>query len=185
MTTRYRFDPEHSRFTVRAFATGLLSFLGHSPTFAARTFAGAVEFEDDLIAKMRLELTVEAGSLVAVGDVPGPARGEMEDRMRAEVLETGRFPEIAFRAAARSAERLTPGRYRMELDGTLTLHGVARPHRVAGELVMFGDGLHLRGDATVRMSDFGIRPVTALGGAIRLRDDVTLSFDVAGVPEAT
>ena len=102
MTTRYRFDQEHSRFTVQAFAAGLLSFLGHSPTFAARAFAGTVEFEDELIAKMRLELTVEAGSLAAASDGPGPARREMEDRMRGEVLETSRFPEIAFRAAATS-----------------------------------------------------------------------------------
>ena len=41
MTTRYRFDPSLSRFTVRAFASGLLSFVGHSPTFAVRQFAGA------------------------------------------------------------------------------------------------------------------------------------------------
>lgn len=184
MTSRYRFDPEHSRFTVQAFTAGLLSFLGHSPTFAARSFAGAVEFEDDLIAKMRLEITVEAGTLAAAADVPAPARSEIEGRMRTEVLETERFPEIAFRAAATSAERLAPGRYRMELDGTLSLHGVARPHRVTGELTMLADGLRVRGAATVRMPEFGIQPVTALAGAVRLRDDVSLSFDLAAVPEA-
>ncbi len=45
MTARYRLDPGQSRFTVQAFATGLLSFLGHSPTFAVRDFAGAVRFD--------------------------------------------------------------------------------------------------------------------------------------------
>src|SRR6185312_12624207 len=49
--------------TVEAVAAGLLSFLGHSPTFAVREFAGAVEFPDDLIASLRLDLTVGAGGL--------------------------------------------------------------------------------------------------------------------------
>src|SRR5689334_12334683 len=129
MTSRYRFDPTHSRFTAQAFAAGLLSFVGHSPTFAVRDFAGAVEFPDDLIANLRLELTVGAGSLAVGGDVKPADCGEIEGRMRADVLETATFPEIAFRAAAASTTKLTPGRYRVALDGTLALHGVSRPHR--------------------------------------------------------
>ena len=35
---RYRIDPGRSRFTVQAFATGLLSAFAHSPTFAVRDF---------------------------------------------------------------------------------------------------------------------------------------------------
>jgi polyisoprenoid-binding protein YceI len=185
MTTRYRLDPGHSRFTVRAFAAGLLSFLGHSPTFAVREFAGAVEFPDDLIAKMTLELTVGAGSLAAGGEVKPSDRREIEDRMRADVLETAAFPEIAFRAAASGTEKLAQGHYRMMLDGTLSIHGTARPHRVPVELTMFPDGLRLRGETNVRMSAFGIEPVTALGGTIRLQDETKLAFDLAALPKAT
>jgi hypothetical protein len=36
MAVHYRLNPGESRFTVQAFASGLLSFLGHSPTFAIR-----------------------------------------------------------------------------------------------------------------------------------------------------
>ena len=45
MTTRYKLDPVGSRFTVRAFAAGMFSFLGHSPTFAVTDFGGGVSFE--------------------------------------------------------------------------------------------------------------------------------------------
>ena len=45
MMTRYRLDPGQSRFTVQAFATGMLSFLAHSPTFAVRAFRGDVEID--------------------------------------------------------------------------------------------------------------------------------------------
>jgi hypothetical protein len=33
------------------------------------------------------------------------------------------------------------------------------------------------------MSDHRIRPVTALGGAIKLKDELSLSFDLVGLPE--
>ena len=33
------------------------------------------------------------------------------------------------------------------------------------------------------MSEFGIRPVTALGGTIKLKDELKLSFDLAALPE--
>jgi polyisoprenoid-binding protein YceI len=185
MTTRYRFDPGHSRFTARAFAAGLLSFLGHSPTFEVGDFAGVVEFPDDRSANLRPELTVGAGGLSATGEVKPADRGEIEGRMRAEVLEAVAFPEIAFRAAAASTERAATGRYRVTLAGTLALHGVARPHRVDADPEVLADGLRLRGETGLRMSDFAIRPVTALGGTIRLRDEVKLAFDPAAVPEAS
>jgi polyisoprenoid-binding protein YceI len=185
MTTRYRFDPEHSRFTVQAFAAGLLSFLGHSPTFAARDFGGRVEFPDDVITRLRLELTVGARSLTVAGEVKPTDHREIEDRMRGEVLEVARFPEITFEADAAATEKLAPGRYRVTLDGTLTLHGVTRPHQMGAELAVFADGLRLRGETGLRMSDFAIRPVTALGGTIRLKDEVALAFDLAAIPEAS
>ena len=45
MTARYLLDPTHSRFTVQAFAAGMLSFLGHNPTFAVTGFAGEVTLD--------------------------------------------------------------------------------------------------------------------------------------------
>lgn len=183
MNSRYRFDPDRSRFMVQAFADGMLSILGHSPTFAIRDFAGAVEFVDDLIAQMRLEVTIGAKLLAALGDLSAGDRRESEDRARREVLDSGQFPDVAFRGAAADVEKVEAGRYRMALEGALTLRGVTRPYRGAAELAMFADGLRLRGEAGLRMSDFGIAPVTALGGTLRLKDDVTFIFDLAAMPE--
>lgn len=183
MTPRYQFDPEHSRFTVQAVATGLLSFLGHSPALAVRDFTGVVEFPDDLIANLRVKLTVGATSVAASDDVKPGDRRQIEGRMREDVLETEKFPEITFRAAAATTEKLAPGRFRVVLEGDLSLHGVARPHRVTGELAVFKDGVRLQGESRLRMSEFAIGSVAALGGTIRLQDEVKLSFDLAAIPE--
>jgi polyisoprenoid-binding protein YceI len=182
--TRYRLDAEESRFTVQAFAVGLLSFLGHSPSFAIRDFHGTVEFEDDLIAKMRLAMSVGANSLSVLGPVKFADRQEIEDRTRHDVLDTTHFPEAEFRAVSAATERIAPGDYRVRLDGDLTLHGTIRPLHLEAQLMMLADGLRLRGETALAMSDFAIEPVTALGGTIRLQDRVTLSFDLSARPEA-
>ena len=181
--SRYIIDAAHSEFHVQAFATGLLSFVGHSPTFAIRNFTGAVEFVDDLIAKMRLELTVPSGQLLVLDDMKLADRREIEDRTRDEVLQAAAFPEITFRASTIAAEKRELGRYAMTLEGPLSLRGVSRPYRVGGELKMFSDGLRISGETSLRMSDFGIHPVSALGGTLRLKDEVNLKFELLALPE--
>jgi polyisoprenoid-binding protein YceI len=183
MGNRYKLDPGHSRFTVQAFATGLLSFFAHSPTFAVRRFAGVMEFDGDAIAGMRLLLTVEADGLELVDQVKAADRAEIEGRMRREVLETAAFPEIKIEAAVVANERVSPGRYRVRVVGPLALHRITREHAADTELLVFDDGMRLRGESALRLSDFGIRPVTALGGAIKLKDGLKVSFDLAALPE--
>jgi polyisoprenoid-binding protein YceI len=183
MRTRYRLDPGHSKFTVQAFAGGLLSFFAHSPTFAVRDFAGEVDFEDDAVESMRLQLAVKAGALALVDQVKAADRVEIEGRMRGEVLETAAYPEIRFEAAVRASERIEPGRYKVQLAGPLALHGVTREHQADVELLIFDDGVRLRGASPLRLSEYRIRPVTALAGAIKLKDELKVSFDLAALPE--
>ena len=63
--------------------------------------------------------------------------------------------------------------------------GVGRLDRdvAEAELRLYTDGLRLIGSCPLRMSDYGIRPVTALGGSIRLKDEMRLSFDLVALPE--
>jgi polyisoprenoid-binding protein YceI len=183
MAARYRIDPSRSRFTVQAFATGALGLLGHSPTFAVRDSAGALRFEGGQIAGLALELTVKAASLTLEDRVSASDRREIEDRMRRDVLETDRYPEITYRAANPAIEEVARGRFRLRVAGDLSLRGVTRPQPVDADLIVFEDGVQLVGGAPLRMSGYGIRPVTALGGTIRLKDDVRVAFDLAALLE--
>jgi polyisoprenoid-binding protein YceI len=182
--TRYRFEPAQSRFTVQAFAGGLLSFLGHSPRFTVRGFAGSVEFPDDEIDRMRLELSIPSGGLAMDDAAEAEHRLEIESRMKAEVLEAAAFPEIEYQAGATKSQRLgNPGRYRVMLVGSLSLRGVGRPHGLEVELAVYSDQLRLRGETSLRMSDYSIAPISTLGGMIRIQDEVKLAFDLAARPE--
>jgi polyisoprenoid-binding protein YceI len=134
---------------------------------------------------MRLGLTVRADSLELVDNVRPADRQEIEGTMRQDVLETAAFPEVAFASDEVSSETVARGRYRVQVGGRLSLHGVVRAHPVAAELVVFDDGLRLRGESPLALSDYRIRPVTAVGGAIKLRDVLRVSFDLAAVPEGS
>jgi polyisoprenoid-binding protein YceI len=178
---RYRIDPGRSRFTVQAFAAGLLSSFAHSPTFAVRDYRGEVRL-GSTPENLELDLDVDPRSLDLEDRVSAADRREIEARMWDEVLEVARYHTVGFRGRATRAEPIAQGRYRLAIAGDLTLHGVTRPHPIDAELIVFGDGLRLGGGSTLRMSEFGIRPVTALGGAIKLKDELRLTFDLAALP---
>jgi len=90
--------------------------------------------------------------------------------IREEVLKTDKYPRIEF-----DGEVSGDARGKLELRGTLQLHGQSRP--VASELVVHGD--HLRATFELAPTDFGITPFKALAGAITVRDRVRVTLDVA------
>ncbi len=83
----YEIDPGISRFTVRAFASGLLSAFGHSPTFAIREFEGEVQLASDSLEGAGLRLKINAASLNVQDEISDKDRREMERMMNQDVLE--------------------------------------------------------------------------------------------------
>ena len=181
MLARFRFDPGQSEFKVQAIAAGLLSFAGHSPTFAIRDYRGGMGLDGDELHATALDVTAIADSLALQDRVGDRDRDEIEGRMKRDVLEVAAHPEIAFRAEDLATEPIAPGRRRLFAHGQLSLHGVTRPHRLEAELQLHEDALRLLGVTRLRLSDYRIRPVSALGGAITLKDELTLTFDLIGL----
>jgi polyisoprenoid-binding protein YceI len=177
---RYILDPAQSRFTVRAFASGLLSGLGHSPTFAIRDFGGELCFATGAPAEAAIRIAVKADSLTVTDPVNPKDREEIERRMGEEVLETARYPEVVYRGAEIAADRIADDWYRLRIAGELSLHGVKKAHPVAAQLRLLGDEMRLSGQCTLALSAYRIRPVTALGGTIKLKDELKLDFDLVG-----
>jgi polyisoprenoid-binding protein YceI len=59
----------------------------------------------------------------------------------------------------------------------VTLHGVTRTLAIPVHVTLASDGtMTARGTLTIRQSDFGIRPVTAAGGAVRVKDGLDVLF---------
>jgi polyisoprenoid-binding protein YceI len=181
---RFVIDASRSRFTVHATSGGMLSLLAHNPTFAVRDFAGELRWQPDAAEKQGFDMTLRADSLKLTDEVRPVDRDEVEGRMRREVLEVMRFPEIAYSAKKIETTAGTGNRHRLRLLGALALHGVANPLPIDADLVRYDDGVRMQGEASLRMSEFRIRPVTALGGTIQVRDALKLAFDLVGWQEA-
>ncbi len=184
-TVRYQIDAKGSTFTVRATATGMLSAFGHNPTIAIPDFQGDVRFASDALEYARLRLVIQAASLVVTDDISNKDRQEIERRMHNEVLETDGFPEIIYECSHdHPVQRMGDGLYSASLDGELTLHGITRREPVSARVRLIGDNLRATGEFAVCLSNYEIRPVSAAGGTIKLKDEIKLSFNVSAQKQA-
>lgn len=174
---RYLVEPGLSRFTVKAFATGLLSALGHSPTFAIRDFEGEAWLAPATLENAGVRMRVWAGSLELQDHINDQDRREIEHKMRDIVLETARFPEIVYECDSVSSNS-SRSQSSVVLDGKLTLRGVTGKLLITAQLSAPGDLLRASGEFAIRQSDYHIKPVTALAGTLKLKDELKFSFDV-------
>jgi polyisoprenoid-binding protein YceI len=177
---RYLIDARKSNFTVRGFATGMLSAFAHDPVIAIQDFEGEVQFAPAALESVYLRIVIPAASLTVTNDVSKKDREEMERKMQREVLETDAFPEIIYECnRASSVRKLGEGSYLVGLSGELALHGMKREQPVAARVTVNGESSRAAGEFSVRLSDYDIKPVTGAGGTIKLKDELKLSFDIA------
>lgn len=164
---------------MQASSTGLLSAFGHDPRIAIRDFQGDVDFTPGsaTLDDARLQLRIRADSLKVTDDISEKDRDEIEHRMYAEVLETERFPDIVY-DCLRVTGSGSLDRYWVGLNGEVTLRGVTRMLLVNARLNVNGNSLRASGEFSMKQSDFGIPPVTAAGGTIKLKDELKCMFDI-------
>jgi polyisoprenoid-binding protein YceI len=178
-TARYVIDAGASTLTARAFATGLLASFGHNPAIAIPDIEGEISLHSEAIERSSVRLTIHADALAVAGDMSDKDRNEINRKMHEEVLESDSYPNIVFESTHGSASQTGDGQYWVALNGQLTLHGVTRPHAVSGRVSLPGDTLRATGEFSVLLSDYEIRPVSAVGGAVKLKDEIKLSFTIS------
>jgi polyisoprenoid-binding protein YceI len=175
---RYAIDARGSRVTIRAFASGLLSAMGHNPVIAARDVSGEIRLVPGTLEVKELRLSIATASLSVQNDVSDKDRREIERIMREEVLETDRYPAIVFEGSKVTVAPQSTGPVRAEVDGNLTVHGSTRPHRVPVQVFFMGDTLRAQGEFEIRQTDFGIKLVSVAGGVLKIKDELQCSFDL-------
>jgi polyisoprenoid-binding protein YceI len=180
MPVRYALDPGQSRFTVQAFARGLLSAFAHNPTIAIRDFTGEVQFDPAAPGEAAVQMTVRADSLAVIDNVPERDRPEVERQMRGDVLEVAAYPEVRFRGKAVQAGRVADDWYRLRLSGPLFLRGVTKTQEVDTQLRLLDGEARLSGAFTLSQPAYGIKRVSAVGGMVTLQDELKFAFDIVG-----
>jgi len=182
-TLHFVVDARASRFTVQAFATGMLSAMGHSPRIGIRTFSGSVDFSPESLAGSNLQLSIQADSLSVLDDISDRDRREIERIISEQVLETAKYPEILYEAASISVTRLENALYSATLAGELSFRGVTRSQPVSARIASFDEMVRASGEFTLRQSDYGIKPISVAGGTLKVKDELKFSFDMVARKE--
>ena len=180
----FRVEPGVSRFTIRAFATGMLSGFGHNPTFAIRRYTGEIRFDPDVPDAASMMLQIVASSLELTDDVSSRDRREIERVMHEEVLEDTTYPAITYECQPPNAAVKKTGdeQFDVAMTGDLTLHGQTRRQPISARIVAGGSMLRAYGEFNVQQSEFGIKPVSMAGSMLKIKDELTCSFDLVARP---
>ena len=177
-TDLYVIDGRSSRFTVRAFATGLLAAMGHNPTIGIRDFSGEMKFNPDKPEAGSFRLVIKSASLSVQDDISDKDLREIERLMKAEVLETEKFPEIVYEAPSISVTKMADMLCSATLNGNLTMHGVTRSQPIVTRVALLGSMLRASGDFSLNQTDYNIKLVSVAGGALKLKDELSFSFEI-------
>ena len=160
-------DASASKITVRVYKSGLFSAFAHDHTISAPIASGQLDVE-----KRSVELKFRTENMQVLD--PGAKdseRATIESTMKSDkVLDVVKFPEISFS----SNQVETSGADHFLVHGSLTLHGVTKPIDLS---VTFSDG-HYRGSVRLKQTDFGITPVKIAGGAVRVKDEIEIVFEI-------
>ena len=168
----YRFGPDNGTLAVNTGRTGAVAKAGHDLLLHVTGWEGTLEIAADP-APSRLEVHADGGSLRVQQGTGGMQALDDDDKANIEQTiddEVLRRDQITFRstevAAADGGLRVT---------GDLTLLGHTAPLVLD---IAVGDGA-LTAAAVVRQTDFGMKPYSALFGALKVADEVRVSLAAA------
>jgi hypothetical protein len=162
-------DPDRSTLTVFVYKSGLFSAFADDHIIRAPIASGSIS-EDSPRA---VEIIVRSASLQVLDPkLAADKRSEVQSRMLGpEVLDTEKYPDITFTSTSIEAA----GADRWTVTGRLSIHGKTRPATFS---VARQDGRY-RGTVVVKQRDFEIQPISIAGGAVKVKDELKVEFDIA------
>ncbi len=160
---------------------GALGFVGHPHLIQARIAQGTFLYDPADFGKSSVELVVNTGSLRVIdSEASAKDRQQIQRTMESDrVLAAKRYPKIVFRS--RTIESLTHNHLRVV--GNLTIRSQTQPVMVEVTLQQTGTRLKAAGESRFKQTTFGIRPVTAGLGTVRVKDEIDISFEVVAEPK--
>lgn len=185
-SVRYEVDAPHSEIEFLVYKAGTLAAFGHNHTVEARQFSGEVylapSFQDSLFSLRlpvqdfevdRAEARAAAGADFASHPTANDIKGTTEHMLGADGLDAVQYPEVTIQSVSVSGATDRP-----EMTVRITLHGTPRDVRLPVAVSRDGDDLTAAGDFELRQTEFGMRPYSALGGALQVADVFKVHFRI-------
>ena len=180
-TGNFRLGPDAGRVVIKTGRAGLAAKAGHDLTIEVTRWSAQVEVPaegDGGQSAATVSAELDLGSL-EVREGTGGAM-PLTDRDRREIKKqisgilgggTASFASTRVIPSGSSGSASSGG----AIEGTVTLNGKTQPARL--QLTDSGSGRY-RGSATLAQTGFGIKPYTGFFGALKLKDEVAVEFEV-------
>ena len=178
--TVWELDSGNGELRLTTGVTGAAAKMGHRLTIGLDWHA-TVHWSGD--APAAVEMTVDVGSLEVLGGdggvtgLSGPEKALARGNA-VKILDAKRHPKIVFRSSA-----ITGADYGYLLSGTLQIRGRERDCDVELKVEDLGERWRMSAETEVRHSDFGLKPYSMMMGALKVADEVVVSFS-AEYPKA-
>jgi hypothetical protein len=173
----FSIDSVRSLVTIQVYRAGSLARVGHDHVIAGHNVIGYVAPDDgraDLYLRLD-ELVVDEPELRAQAKLETHPSAEDIAGTRSNMLaglEADRHPFALVRISGSATRGDAP------LEAAVTLHGVTRSTEVPVSLASSGEELSASGRVRLRQTDFGVKPLSVLGGALQVQDDFDLAFSI-------
>jgi polyisoprenoid-binding protein YceI len=175
----YAVVPAESRVTVHVGRSGIFGFAGHEHEVVGPVAQGEVVADEADLSRATVAMEFDLTQLKVTGkgepaeDVP-----KVQAKMLGpEALDVARHPKATFRSTAVSGTSTGPESWDVQVRGDLTLHGVTAPVTVALRVARGGGAFNATGRATIRHTDFGMKPIS-VAGVVKVKNELTLEFAV-------
>ena len=175
----YEVGPSTGSLVLNTGREGMAKKVGHDLVIEAQQWTAKVNLDADDLARSSATVTVDTRSLEVVSGTGGAKalsdkdRKDIKENIDKKVLKTDKFPDITFTSSRVDAS----GGDKATVHGDLTIMGTARPASM--DFTIAGDKAN--GIMTVKQSDWGIKPFSALMGALKLADSLDIVVE-ATVP---
>jgi len=180
------YEVVESEVLVQVFRDGPLAQLGHNHVIATTGLRGRVELREPLAASsLALDLPLDslevddpdrrrqAGSEFPDTVTEADRTGTRRNMLGPALLDAAHFPVIGLRSVGISGEG---GVYRVTLSAALA--GGVREIAVPVELEVDGTHLLAHGEFTLTHAELGLTPFSVMLGALRVREDIRVSYRI-------
>jgi polyisoprenoid-binding protein YceI len=158
--------------------SGVFRAAGHDHEVIAPAISGRVRLDLERLEDADISLTFDASALKVTGkgEPPEDVREVQQTMLGQKVLDVAKYPTITFRSREIAVQSRKGDQVLLRVAGDLTLHGVSRRIEAPIEVRMTSNRLTGTGKAVIKQTDFGIEPVSAGLGTVKVKNEVSVSF---------
>jgi polyisoprenoid-binding protein YceI len=169
--------PGRGHFQIHAGTGGLFGGFAHDHLIEAQQIEGCAQIDSKDLTHSTIKLNfATAGIKVIDAKESAEDRAKVQRTMETDVLRVSEYPSATFESTA--VEGAGPNN-QFRVRGMLTIRGKTQPAVVPVTFMQLSDGaFRATGTYKFKQSAFGIKPIQLAGGTIKVKDELSIDFEI-------